>query len=133
MIWKGWFLVVCMLLLKYISWQKYHRIPIFPTAWVQPSRGQLTHPKNCSRYCENNRRKTELEEPHKLWKCHAAYLKDFYQRKGNPTGHNHNNTTKFKIGQPVIVKYHAHHTFEPKYLLDYNGIKMYSMPPHSCS
>ena len=26
---------------------------------------------------------------------------------------------KFKIGQPVMVKNHTGHTFEPKYLLDY--------------
>ena len=35
--------------------------------------------------------------------------------KKNPT---------FKIGQPVMGENHAHHTFEPKYLLDYRVLKI---------
>ena len=30
----------------------------------------------------------------------------------------------FVIGQPVKVKNHAHHTFEPMYLLDYRILKI---------
>ena len=63
-----------------------------------------------------------LEELHKLWKQHAVHSQGLCQRKRNPTGYNHSNNEKFKIGQPVIVKNHACHTFEPKYLLDYKDI-----------
>ena len=31
---------------------------------------------------------------------------------------------KFEIEQPVMVKNHTHHTFEPKYLLDYRVLKI---------
>ena len=30
-----------------------------------------------------------------------------------------NSNPKFEVGKPVMVRNHAHHTFEPKYLLDY--------------
>ena len=66
------------------------------------------------------------------WKHNRAHLNDLCQRKGNPTGHNHNNNTKFEINQPVMVKNHAHHTFKPKYLLDCKVLK-YLMTAHSCS
>ena len=35
----------------------------------------------------------------------------------------HNNSTKFEIDQPVMVKGHTHHTFKPKYLSDYKVLK----------
>ena len=35
-----------------------------------------------------------------------------------------NNNPKFEIGQLVMFKNHAHHTFEPKYLLDYRVLKI---------
>ena len=54
---------------------------------------------------------------------HAAHLKDLCQRKENPTRHNYNNSTKIKIGQPVMVKNYTHHTFKLKYVLDYKVLK----------
>ena len=59
-----------------------------------------------------------MEELHKLWKHHTTHLKELYQRKEKPTEQSHNNSTKFKICQPVMVKNHGCHTFKPKYLLD---------------
>ena len=45
-------------------------------------------------------------------------------RKENLIGHNHKNITNFEIGQIIIVKNHTCHTFEPKYLPDYNVLKV---------
>ena len=41
-------------------------------------------------------------------------------------------STELKIGQSVMVKNHAHHTFKPKYLLDHKILKCV-MAAHSCS
>ena len=65
-----------------------------------------------------------MEELHQLWKHLTAHLKDLCQRKENPTGHNHNKSTKFEIGQAVMVKNHTCYTLEPKYLLDYKVLKI---------
>ena len=54
-----------------------------------------------------------LEELHKLWKHHASNLKDLYQRKENPAGHNYNINIIFIIGQPVMIKNHVCHTSNP--------------------
>ena len=35
---------------------------------------------------------------------HAATLKELCQRNENPTEQSHNNSTKFEIGQQVMVK-----------------------------
>ena len=51
-------------------------------------------------------------------------LKGPPKREENAKENSHNSSTKFEIGQPVKVKYHAHHTFEPKYLLDYKVLKV---------
>ena len=64
-----------------------------------------------------------MEELNKLWEHHTAHLQDLCQRKENPTGHNSNNSTKFKIGQPVVVKI-TRQTFEPKYLLEFKVLKI---------
>ena len=84
--------------------------------------GQLTLPKNCSRYYRNNRGKIILEELHKLWKHHTAHLKDLCQRKEN-TGHNHSNSTKFEIGQPVVVKNSCTSYFQTQMFIGLQGIK----------
>ena len=65
-----------------------------------------------------------LEEHLKLWKHHTVHLKEVYQRNENPTEQSHNNSSKFEIDQPVMVKNHTHHTLEPKYLLDYNVLQI---------
>ena len=61
-----------------------------------------------------------------------AHSKALLQRKENPTGHSHNTSTKFEIGQPGIVNIHTHHTSKPKYVLDYKVLKNL-MTAHSCS
>ena len=66
-----------------------------------------------------------METPH-------STIKGLTPKKENPTGSNHNNSTKFKIGQTVIVKNHAWHTFKPKYVFDYKVLK-YLMTTHFCS
>ena len=92
--------------------------PFFLMFGCNPAEGQVSHFNNCNRYYGNNRGKIILEKLHKLWKHHAEHLKDLCQWTENPTEHNHNNSTEFEIGQPVVVKNHACHTFKPKYLLD---------------
>ena len=54
-----------------------------------------------------------LEELHKLYKHHTTHIKDLCQRKENLTKQNHKNSTKFEIGQPIMVKYHTHYTVKP--------------------
>ena len=65
-----------------------------------------------------------MEELHKLWNHHTAHLKELHQRKEYTDQQNNKNNTKLKIGQPVMVKNHACHTFEPKHLLDYKILKI---------
>ena len=57
-----------------------------------------------------------LQELYILWKHHTAHLKDFHQRNESPIEQSHNNSIKFKIGQPVMAKNHECHIFKPKYL-----------------
>ena len=65
---------------------------------------------------------TNLKEPNSMDELYHFLGLTGYHRKVislctdiiKPPGHNHNNSTKFKIGQPVTVKNHTHHTFKPK-------------------
>ena len=65
-----------------------------------------------------------MEEPYKLWKHHTAHLRELHQRKEYTDLQSNKNNTEFLIGQPVVYKNHAHHTFELKYLLDYKVLKI---------
>ena len=64
-----------------------------------------------------------MEESHKLWKHHAEHQRELHQRNEHKDQQIYKNNPKFEIGQPLTVKNHAHHTFEPKYLLDYRVLK----------
>ena len=46
----------------------------------------------------------------------------------NPAEEIPNNSKKFEIGEPVMIRNHTCHTFEPKFLLDYKVLKT-----HLCS
>ena len=74
----------------------------------EPAEGQLTHLNNCSRYSGDNKGQTILAELHKLWKHHAAYLKEICNRKDDCTPSEPTNNSKFKIRQGVMVRNHAH-------------------------
>ena len=65
-----------------------------------------------------------MEELHKIWNNHTAHVKILHQRKEDTDQQINTNNTKFRNGQPVMVKNQAHHTFEPKYLLDYKVLKI---------
>ena len=65
-----------------------------------------------------------METPH-------STFKRIMSKNEITTQQSHYNSTKFEIGQPVIVKNHAHHNFKPKYLLDYK-VKKYLMTAHFC-
>ena len=45
-------------------------------------------------------------------------------KERNCTGCNHNNSEKFKIDQPGMVKNHVCHAFKPTHLLDYNVVRI---------
>ena len=90
--------------------------------WI-PAEGCLTHHNN-NRYYGTNKGKIILEQLHKLWKDHSAHLIELHQRKEYTHQQINKNNTKFEISQAVKVKYHACHSFEPKYLLDYKVLKM---------
>ena len=64
-----------------------------------------------------------LEELHKWWEYQAAHLRELYRRKECGNQQNDKNDVKLKIGQPVMVRDHAHHTSKPKHLLDYMVLK----------
>ena len=68
-----------------------------------------------------------LEDLQKLWKHHNNHLKEMYQRNEHMDHQNSNNNLKFEIGQPVMVKTHAHSTLKPKYLLDYRVLKILNL------
>ena len=59
-----------------------------------------------------------MEELYKLWKHHTTHVRELCQRKEYTEQQVNKNNTKFKLGQPVMVKNHACQTSEPKYLLD---------------
>ena len=84
----------------------------------------LIHLNNCSRYYGNNKGKIILAVFHKLWKYHAAYIRDIHNRKDDFSPSKPTNNAKFKIGQAVIVRNHACLTLEPKYLTDYRVLKI---------
>ena len=90
----------------------------------EPAEGQLTHLNNCSRFHRDNRGKIMLAKLQKLWKHHAAYLKDVHYRKDKFKPCKPRNNIKFEIGQTVMVKIHACHTLKPKYLMDYRVLKI---------
>ena len=65
-----------------------------------------------------------MEELKKLWKYHAAHLRELCQRTEYTDQQIKKNSTKFEIGQSVIVMNHVHHTFKPKCLVDYMALKI---------
>ena len=85
----------------------------------ESAEGWLTSLNNCSRQYRDNMGKIILAELHKLWKHHAAYLKDIHHRKDHSIPCKPRSTTKFEIGQAVVVTNHTHHASKPKYLMDY--------------
>ena len=85
---------------------------------------QLTYLNSCSRYYGDNNGKIMLTKLHKLWKHHAAYLKDIDYRKDDSKPCMSRNNTKFETGQAALVKNHADSAFEPKYLMDYRVLKI---------
>ena len=84
----------------------------------EPIEGRLTHLNNCNWYYGDNKGKVILAELHKLWKYHAACLKDIHYRKDDSTPCKPKNNMCFEVGQAIIDKNHAHHNFEPRYLMD---------------
>ena len=54
------------------------------------------------------------------------HLKKLHERNEHMDQQINKNNPKFEIGQLVIVKNHTHHTFKPKYLLDYKIMKILS-------
>ena len=74
---------------------------------------------NSSNRCYGaNGGKTVLQELHKLWKRkhHTKHLKELCLRNEHTYEQINKNNPKFEIGQPVMVKNHADHTFKLKYL-----------------
>ena len=71
-----------------------------------------------------NKGKIILDELHKLWKHYAAHLKELYQRKEYiESAKSIKMIQILKLANQSWLKYHARHTFEPKYLLDYKVLK----------
>ena len=64
-----------------------------------------------------------LAQLYKLWKHHAAYLKEIPNRKDDYTPSKHTNNTKLKVEQAVMVRNHVHLDFEPEYLMDYRVLE----------
>ena len=98
--------------------------PFFLMFGCEPAKGCLTNLNNSSRYYRDSKGKIILAELHKLWKHHAAYLKEVLNRKDNYSPFKPKRNTKFKIGKAEMVKSHTHQTFEPKYLMDLRVLKI---------
>ena len=91
---------------------------------LDPAEWYLSHLNNSNRYCGTNEGKIVLEELHKLWKQHTKHLKEMHNRNLHKDQQISKNNQKFEICQQAMVKNHAHHTFEPRYLLDYRILKI---------
>ena len=79
----------------------------------------LSHLNNNNRYYGTKEGKIVLEELHKSWKYHANHFREMHQRNEHMDHQIGNINPKFEVGQLVMVRNHAHHTYEPKHLLDY--------------
>ena len=98
---------------------------------LDPAKGHLSHLNNNNTYYGTSEGKIVLEELHKLWKHHAKHLKEMHQRNKHMDQQISKNYPKFEIGQLVMVKNHACHTFETKYLLlDYRVLKIMIAPSY---
>ena len=83
--------------------------------------GYLSHLNKSNRYYGTNEGRTVLEERNKLWKDQVKHPKEMCQRNEHKDQQINKTNPTFEIGQPVMFKIHAHHTYESKYLLDYRG------------
>ena len=116
---------ICMLLLQYYSPEVMEpNQHFFLMFFCESAEGQLTHLNNCSRCYGDNKGKIILTEFCKLWKHHAAYLRDMHNWNDDCTLSKHTNNTKFQIGQTVMVRNDMHWAFEPKYITDYRILKI---------
>ena len=94
--------------------------PFFLMFGHDPEEGWLQHLKNKLWYYGDELRHLMLVELHRLWMHHTQLLKDTRQCRDVPVDHIGDAAEPtFKPGQPVMVKHHARHTFEAKYLSDY--------------
>ena len=81
--------------------------------------GHLSHLNNSERYYGTKEGKIVLEELYKLRKQYTTHLKEMHQRNGYMDHQIENDNLTFEVGQSVMVRNHACHTFEPKFQLDY--------------
>ena len=51
-------------------------------------------------------------------------MRELHKRNKHRDQQINKDNPKFEIGQLVMVKSYAYHTFEPKYLLDYRVLKV---------
>ena len=98
--------------------------PFFLMFGQDPAEGCLSHFNNNNRYYGTNEGKIVLGEHHKLWKHLAKHLKEMHQRNEHKDQQINKKNPTFEIGQPVMVKNYAYHTFETKYILDYRVLKI---------
>ena len=84
----------------------------------------MSHLNNSIRYYDTNEGNIVLKELHKLWKHHTIHLREMYQRNTQEDVPSCKNNPKFQVGQPVMFRNHAHHTFELKYLPDYQVLQI---------
>ena len=103
--------------------------PFFLIFEWDPEEGCLSHHNNSNRYYGTNERKILLEELYKLWKHHAKYPKKLHQRDEHTDQQITKNNPKFEMGHLVMIKNHAHHTFESKYLPDSRILKYSKIAP----
>ena len=89
--------------------------------------GHLSHLNNSNRYYGTNKGNTVLEELHKLWKHHTDHLREMVKEMSMRMFKAATIAPSLKVvttGQPVMVRNHACHTFEPKHLLDYRILQI---------
>ena len=97
--------------------------PFFLIFGRDPAEGCLSHLNNSNIYYGTNEGKIVLAVLYKLWKHHTKLLKEMCQRNENKDQQINRKNPTFQIGQSVMDKNHANHTFKPTYLLDYRVLK----------
>ena len=115
-------------LLENIPGQQWHQIVLssFCLDKIQQKDACL-YLNNGNRYYGNNEGKIVLEDLHKFWKHHAQNTSKKCIKEMSTWANKLVRITQiWNMAQPVMVKNHARHTFEPKYLLDYRVLKIHN-------
>ena len=88
-----------------------------------PLEGRLSHFQNYCRHVGEQPGRLAVQEFRNIWKTHAKLLKELGQTEPE-TDREYNSTQNLQEGQLVLMKNHSAKAFQPKYLANYQIIKI---------